>query len=102
MTREPLDEDRAANRVILGIWRKGLLKRESPMQFDCLRVMNTLDEFRDFLETSPSPDLLLERVASIFTDKRRKVQIVVRGPLTDSEHWGRPETKIAEIAPGEV
>lgn len=51
------------------------------MQFDCLRVMNTLDEFRDFLETTPSSDRLLERVARVLADKGRKVKIVVRGPL---------------------
>jgi hypothetical protein len=79
--REPLDDDRAANRAVLGVLKGGLLKRESRTQFDCLRVMDTLDEFRDFLGTWPSHDWLLERVASVLANKRRRGKIVVRGPL---------------------
>jgi hypothetical protein len=80
--REPLGDDRAANRAVLVVLKKGLLKRELRTQFDCLRVMDTLDEFRDFLEASPSQDWLLERVAGVLANKRRRVKIVVRGPLT--------------------
>lgn len=80
--REPLDDDRAANRAVLRVLNEGLLKRASRTQFDCLRVMDRLEEFRDFFETTPSPDWLLERVASALADKRGKVKIVVRGPLT--------------------
>ena len=72
--REPLDDDRAANRAVLGMLKKGLLKRESRTQFDCLRVMDTSDEFRDFLEASPSQDWLLERVASVSAEKRRRAR----------------------------
>jgi SAM-dependent methyltransferase len=78
--REPLDDDRAANRAVLRLLKEGLLKRESRTQFDGRRVMDTLEEFREFQE-SPSQDRLFERVASLLADKRRRVKIVVRGPL---------------------
>lgn len=78
--RESLDDDRAANRAVLRLLKEGILERESRAQFDCLRVMDTLDEFRDFLETSMSQEWLLERVANALS-KQKGVKIVVRGPL---------------------
>lgn len=78
--RESLEDDRAANRAVLRLLKEGILKRESHAQFDCLRVMDTLDEFRDFLEMSVSQEWLLERVAKALS-KHEGVKIVVRGPL---------------------
>jgi len=85
--REKFDDDRAANRAVTRILREGLFKSESRTQFDCPRVMDTLDEFQAWIEEFVklgglfSHDWLVQRVERVLSAKRGKSKIVVKGPL---------------------
>jgi hypothetical protein len=79
--RESLDDDRAANRAVRRVLQQGGLKRESRVQFEVLRVTDTLDEFRALLETWPRHDWLLKRLAGALGDGRGRIKIALRGPL---------------------
>lgn len=87
--REPLDDDRAANRAIAHVLRAGLFQAEWRTQFDCRRVMDSLDDFRIFLDEFvtlsdlplPPHDWLIQRVQRALNAARGQKKIVVRGPL---------------------
>lgn len=79
--REPLDDDRAANRAVRRVVQQGAFRRESRKKIDCQRVVDTLDEFRDLLETWPSHEWLLKRLARLLAGRRGRVKIALRGPL---------------------
>lgn len=85
--REKLDDDRAASRAVTDVLREGLFKAEWRTQFDCTRVMDTLDEFQAWIEEFvklgglSSHDWLVQRVERVLSAKHGKSKIVVRGPL---------------------
>lgn len=85
--REKFDDDRAANRAVTHVLREGLFKAESRTQFDCPRVLDTLDEFQAWMEEFsqvgglPPHDWLVQRVERVLSSKRGKSKIVIRGPL---------------------
>jgi SAM-dependent methyltransferase len=85
--REKFDDDWAANRAVARILHEGLFKTDWRTQFDCRRVMDTVDEFRswvdDFVRLGdlPSHDWLIEEVESALKASRGKTKIVARGPL---------------------
>lgn len=87
MMREKFDDDRAADRAIAQVRREGLFKAEGRTRFDCNRVMDSLDEFRDWiaefvtLGKLSSHDWLVQRVEGARNLKGGKTKIVVRGPL---------------------
>lgn len=86
--REPLDDDRAANRAVANVLRAGLFKAEWRTQFDCRRVMDSLSDFRTFIEEFltlgtdlPPHGWLVQRVQRALETTGGKKKIVVRGPL---------------------
>lgn len=85
--REAFDDDHAANAAVAHILRQGLFKAGRRTQFECKRVLDSLDEFRDWLgefvqlSDLPSHDWLAERVARALVASRSKTKIVVTGPL---------------------
>jgi len=85
--REKFDDDLAANRAVAQILQEGLFKTEWHTQFDCRRVMDTLDEFRtwidEFVQLSSllSHDWLIEEVEHALEQAYGKTEIIVRGPL---------------------
>src|SRR4030095_9300804 len=48
--REKFDDDRAANRAVAQVVRKGLFRRTTSVEFDLARVMDTPDDFREWLD----------------------------------------------------
>jgi hypothetical protein len=85
---EDFDDDRAANRAVAQVLREGLFHRESKTQFDLDRVMDSLDDFRawldDFgsLKILPSHEWLYRRLERAQEKAGTPAQITVRGPLT--------------------
>ena len=86
--REPLDDDRAANRSISYVMRAGLFEAKWRTQFDCRRVMDSLSDFRAFIDEFlalgtdlPPHDRLIQRVQRAFEATDGAKKIVVRGPL---------------------
>jgi len=86
--REPLDDDRAANRSVSYVLRSGLFHAEWRTQFDCRRVMDSLSDFRTFIDEFvtlrtglPPHDRLIQRVQRALQTTGGKTKIVVRGPL---------------------
>ena len=83
--REKFDDDLAANRAVAQILQEGLFKTEWHTQFDCRRVMDTLDEFRtwidEFVQLGKLPDWLTEEVERALNVSRGKTKIVASGPL---------------------
>ena len=85
--REKFDEDRSANRAVAQILQQGLFETEWHSRFDCQRVMDTIDEFRawidDFVQFGDLPphDWLIEGVESALKSSPGKMKIVARGPL---------------------
>lgn len=86
--RESLDDDRAANRAISNVKRARLFKAEWRTQFDCRRVMDSVDDLRTFLDEFvtlgtevPPQDWLMRRVQQAFEATSGQKKIVVKGPL---------------------
>jgi len=85
--REKFDDDRAADRAVADVVHEGLFKAEGRRRFTCNRIMDSLDEFREWiiefvtLDKLPSHDWLVERVERALNVKRGKPRIVVSGPL---------------------
>ena len=86
--REPLDDDRAANRSVSYVLRSGLFHAEWRTQFDCRRVMDSLADFRTFVDEFltlerdfPPHDWLIQRVQRALETRGGAKKIVVRGPL---------------------
>lgn len=85
--REKFDDDHAANRAVADVVRKGLFKAEGHSRFACSRVMDSLDEFQDWIDEFvklakvPSHDWLVRRVERALEVKRGRLKIVVSGPL---------------------
>jgi hypothetical protein len=85
--QERFDDDRAADRAIRQVLEEGLFKVEWRSQFDCRRVMDTLNDlrqwFEEFVASSdlPSHDWLVQRVERALSQKRAAWKIEVKGPL---------------------
>jgi len=85
--REKLDDDLAANRAVAHVLRQGLFKAGGRTQFDCRRRMDTLKEFRAWIDEFaafaelPPHDWLIQRVERAFRGSGGQRKIVVRGPL---------------------
>ena len=85
--RETFDDDYAANRAVAAVVREGLFKAGGCVRFECSRTMDSLAEFRawldDFVRLSkqPSQTWLVRRVEQTFSAQQAKTRIVVRGPL---------------------
>jgi len=86
--RESLAEDRAANRAIETVIRRGLFKSRSRVGFDLDRVMDSLDEFRlwieDFSRVVKYGDhaWLVSRLERALARAKRKPRLTVRGLMT--------------------
>ena len=85
--REDLTDDRAANRALKRAAALGLFQPESNREFELDRVMDTLDDFREWLSDFPSgrldpeDDRLYRRVERALAKVRPGTRIVARGPL---------------------
>ncbi len=85
--REKLDEDRIANRAVAQVIHDGIFQNERRIQFDCRRVLDTLDDLRAWIDEAiaqgemPPHDWLLRRVQQELAGVSGKKKIVVRGPL---------------------
>ena len=85
---ESLDDDREANRSVAYVLRAGLFKVEWRTQFNCRRVMDSLSDFRTFVDEFaalgtdlPPQDWLIHRVQRALEARGSTKKIVVRGPL---------------------
>jgi SAM-dependent methyltransferase len=85
--REDFADDRAANRAVARVLREGLFRRELRLAFDLDRVMDSLDDFREWLdafgspEIAPSHEWLFERLEGAVEKASPAMKITVRGPL---------------------
>jgi hypothetical protein len=85
---ESLADDHAANRAVAEVVQAGLLRRAARFETDLDRVMDSLADFRAWLDEFsvlgrlPVPDRLLERLEIKFEANKSRKKIVVRGPLS--------------------
>lgn len=85
--RETFDDDRAANRAVAAVVQQGLFKSDGRVRFECRRTMDSLAEFRTWLEEFvslgrlPSHDWLVRKVEQALRTEPAKTRIVVSGPL---------------------
>lgn len=85
--REGFDDDVAANRAVAEVVHAGLFKMERRVRFECNRTMDSLAEFRAWLDEFvsqskiPSHDWLLQRVRQALSVESTRTKIVIRGPL---------------------
>ena len=82
--RENFDDDIAADRAVKQVIRDGLFQQESLVEFDLDRVMDTLQDFRAWLDDFsadklPSHDRLYQKVEGALEKKRTGTKIAVRG-----------------------
>jgi hypothetical protein len=85
--REKFAEERAADRAVAKVVRHGLFKADARRRFPCVRSMDTLREFEEWLENAirlskwPRHDWLVTRLAGRLERARAATKIVVRGPM---------------------
>src|SRR5262245_61777543 len=84
--QEPFDDDYAADRAVKQVIREGLFRKELQMQFNLDRVMDTLQDFRAWLDDFPDDkvpphDWLFEKVEKAFADQPMGTKVTMRGPL---------------------
>ncbi len=85
--REKFDDDLAANRAVAHVLREGLYQRESRIDFDLDRVMDTIADFRvwleDFVQVGklPAHEWLIKRLLNAQERQGTQAKIAVRGPL---------------------
>jgi SAM-dependent methyltransferase len=84
--REPFDDDYAADHSVKEVIGNGLFRQESLSEFSLDRVMDTLEDFRVWLEDFPadkvpSHDWLYKKVERALTQKPAGTKIAIRGPL---------------------
>jgi hypothetical protein len=85
--RESFDDDIASDRAVSQVVRDGFFNQKSVVEFDLDRVMDTMQDFRVWLDDfavdinykSPSHDWLYQRVARALKKKRAGTKIAVRG-----------------------
>ena len=85
--RESFDDDHAADRAVDQVTRNGYFKAEPRTRFPCFRVMDTLDEFQEWLtdfvtrNEHESHDWLVRRLERRLDRVPVKTRIVVSAPL---------------------
>lgn len=85
--REPLGAERAANRAVREVVSDGLFLPQRRVEFKLDRVMDTMDDFRkwldDFNQTGECPpyDRLVKRLERARGMQPGNPRIIVRGPL---------------------
>lgn len=85
--RERFDDDRAANRAVAQVARAGWFKTQGRTRFLCYRVMDTLEEFRewliDFVDRGKCPphDWLIRKVERELQATSGNTAIAVSAPL---------------------
>jgi hypothetical protein len=85
--RETFDADRAADRAVTQVASEGRLKAEGRTVFVCNRIVDSLDEFQEWLADFvklgklPSHEWLVQRVERALDVAGGKGRIVVSGPL---------------------
>jgi hypothetical protein len=85
--REKFSDDWAANRAVADVLHAGLFSTERRRRFDCQRVMDTIDEFRAWIEETVQlndlqpHDWLIAEVERALQASSSKTTIVARGPL---------------------
>ena len=82
--RESFDDDITSDRAVRQVLREGLFKQETLVEFDLDRVMDTLPDFRAWLDDFstdklPSHDWLYQQVERALKKKRVATKIAVRG-----------------------
>ena len=82
--RENFDDDIASDRAVKQVIRDGIFKQEKLIEFDLDRVMDTLPDFRAWLDDFwtdklPSHDWLYRRVERALTKEKAGTKIAVRG-----------------------
>jgi hypothetical protein len=84
--REDFDDDRASDRAVRQVLNDGLFRKESELEIDLDRVMDTLQDFRAWLDDFstdklPSHDWLYQKVERTLGREPAGTRITVRGPL---------------------
>lgn len=85
--RENFDDDRAADRAVAQVVLEGRFKTEGRTRFACYRLMDTLEDFlewlTDFVDRGklPSHDWLVRLVERALKASAGKTNIVVSAPL---------------------
>jgi len=84
--REKFDDDIASDRAVRQVLREGLFHRETRVEVNIDRVMDSLQDFRVWLDDFstdklPSHDWLYERVERALAKEPASARIAVRGPL---------------------
>ena len=84
--REPLDDDFAADRAIRQVMRAGLFRRKFQIEFNLDRVMDTLQDFRAWLDDFPKDkasilNSLDQKIERALATKPDGTKITMRGPL---------------------
>jgi SAM-dependent methyltransferase len=85
--REKFDDDWAANGAVAEVLRERLFHRETRTEFDIDRVMDTMEDFRAWLDEFvqlgglPSHEWLVKRLERAQKKQKAATKIVVRGPL---------------------
>jgi len=85
--REDFTDDRAANSAVAHVLRERLFRRAFRLEFDLDRVMDSLDDFREWLddfgspEMAPSHEWLFKRLERAVQRAGPGYRITVRGPL---------------------
>jgi len=86
--REKFDDDRAADHAVKRVLREGLFYPGTRAAFEADRVMDTMQDFREWLDdfirlgkTMPSHTWFVERLERALKKERAGTKIVVRGPM---------------------
>ena len=85
--REIFDDDLAADRAVAQVLREGGFKSEKRLKFNCNRVMDSYEEFEDWLTeftmlgNLQSHDWLLAKAKRAIAETKGKQKVVVSGPL---------------------
>lgn len=85
--RETFEDDRAADAAVAQVLRQGLFRAEGQTRLELARYMDTLADFRGWLEeyyrfsNLASHDWLVQRIDNKLSNESDGAKIVVRGPL---------------------
>lgn len=84
--RETFEEDYASNRAVKQVIKSGLFTLESTTRFELDRVMDTLDDLREWLadfsvERLSSHKWLVDKIEQVQKETLTKRKITVRGPM---------------------
>lgn len=85
--REKFDDDHAADNAVAHVLDEGSFKLERRLKFNCTRVMDTFDEFKDWVNefailcNIPPQDRLLDKVKRNLVEKPGRYKLVVGAPL---------------------